>query len=332
MDTICSPEIPRRAFMAVIAGGLLAAPLAAEAQPAGKVYGVGVVLQGGPYHAAVDGLRDGLKELGFEEGTQYVLHLRDVKGDLTAVGEAARNLEREKVDLIYTVATGVSVSVQRATTKVPIVFYAGVDPVEVGLVKSLARPGGRITGVHSRQADLIGKRLEILKEIVPTFHRVVAFYNPANPVLRESATMAREATRQLGIELVERHVRSVDELRAGLRGLKAGEVDAIVVWDAMVVSQTQLIVETAKKRKLPTMFFDRTSVVGGGLASYGTSYYGVGRLAAKYVHRVLSGTSPADMPVEMSDRYELVINLKTAKALGLTIPPALLQRADQVIE
>jgi ABC-type uncharacterized transport system substrate-binding protein len=322
----------RRAFISGITGGLFALPLAAEAQPAAKVYGVGVVLQGGPYHAAVDGLRDGLKELGFEEGTQYVLHLRDVKGDLTAVGEAARNLEREKVDLIYAIATGVSVSVQRATTKVPIVFYAGADPVEVGLVKSLARPGGRITGVHSRQADLIGKRLEILKEIVPTFHRVVTFYNPANPALRPGVTMARVATRQLGIELVERHVRSVDELRAGLRGLKAGEVDAILVWDAMVVSQTPLIVETAKTKKLPTMFFDRTSVAAGGLASYGTSYYGVGRQAAKYVHRVLSGTSPADLPVERSDRFELVINLKTAKALGLTIPPALLQRADQVID
>jgi putative ABC transport system substrate-binding protein len=323
----------RRAFIASLAGGLLAAPLAAEGQQAAKVHRVGVVLEGGPYYAAVDGLRDGLKELGFDEGTHYNLHIRDVKGNLTAVGETAKNLvEREKVDLIYSVATGVSVAVQRATTKVPIVFYAGVDPVAVGLVKSLARPGGRITGVHSRQVDLIGKRLGILKEIVPTLRRVVSFYNPDNPALRDSATMAREATRQLGIELVERHVRTVDELRAGLRGLKAGEVDAILVWDAMVVSQSQFIVDTAKTKKLPAMFFDRTSVAGGGLASYGTSYYGVGRLAAKYVHRVLSGTSPADLPVEMSDRFELAINLKTAKALGLTIPPSLLQRADQVIE
>ena len=157
--------------------------------------------------------------------------------------------------------------VQRATTKVPIVFYAGVDPVEVGLVKSLARPGGRITGVHSLQADLIGKRLEILKEIVPTLRRVVAFNNPDNPALRESATTAREATRRLGIELVERHVRSVDELRAGVRGLKAGEADAILVWDAMAISQTELLVETAKTKKLPTIFFDRTSVAAGGLVA-----------------------------------------------------------------
>jgi putative ABC transport system substrate-binding protein len=277
-------------------------------------------------------LKDGLKELGFEEGKQYNLRIRDVKGDLTAVGETARNLEQQKVDLIYAVATGVSVAVQRATTTVPMVFYAGGDPVEVGLVKSLAKPGGRLTGVHSRQADLIGKRLEILKEIVPKLGRVIAFYNPDNPVLSASATSARKAARQLGIELVERRVRSVDELRAGLRGLKAGEVDAIVVWDAMVVSQSQLIVQTAKAKKLPTMFFERTSVAGGGLASYGTSYYGVGRQAAKYVHQVLLGTSPADLPVERSDRFELVINLKTARALGLTIPPSLLQRADQVIE
>jgi len=324
--------IMRAALAAALALGLLAAPLVAQAQPATKVYRVGVVLEGGPYHAAVDGLRDGLKELGFEEGTRYILHIRDVNGDLTAVGEAARNLEREQVDLIYAIATGVTVTVQRATTKVPIVFYAGVDPVEVGLVKSLAKPGGRLTGVHSRQADLIGKRLEILKEVVPKLRRVGAFYNPDSPALRESAAAARDAARRLGIELVERHVRSVEELRASLRGLKAGEVDAIVVWDAMVVSQSQLIADTARTKKLPTIFFERTSVAVGGLASYGTSYYGVGRLAAKYVYRVLSGTSPAELPVERSDRFELVINLGTARALGLTIPPSLLGRADQVIE
>jgi putative ABC transport system substrate-binding protein len=323
--------VDRRAFLTGSIG-LVAAPLVAEAQPVAKVYRVGVVLEGGPYYAALDGLRDGLKELGFEEGKQYLLDIRDVKGDLTAVSETARNLEQQKVDLIYAIATGVSVTVQRATTKVPIVFYAGVDPVEAGLVSSLAKPGGRLTGVHSRQADLIAKRVEILKEIAPKLRRVIAFYNPDNPALRESAKLAHEATRQLGIALVERHVRSVDELRAGLRGLKAGEVDAILVWDAMVVSQSQLVVDTAKRKKLPTMFFERTSVAEGGLASYGTSYYGVGRLAAKYVHRVLSGTSPADLPVERSDRFELVINLKTAKALGLTIPPSLLARADQVIE
>jgi putative ABC transport system substrate-binding protein len=320
--------------LALAAASLVAQPAVpiAQAQSVAKVHHIGIVLEGGPYHAAVDGLRDGLKALGFEEGKQYLLDVRDVKGDLGAVGEAARRLEQEHVDLIYAIATGLSVAVQRATTTVPIVFYAGGDPVAAGLVKSLARPGGRTTGVHSRQADLIGKRLEILKEIAPSLRRVLTFYNPANPALRDSAHSAREASRQLAIDLLERHVRSVDELSTRLRELKAGDADAVLVWDAMVVSQSRLLVETAKTKKLLTMFFERTSVVEGGLVSYGTSYYGVGRQAAKYVHRILSGSRPADLPVERSDRFELVINLRTARALGLTIPPSLLGRADQVVE
>ena len=323
----------RRAFLGTAAGGLLAAPLGAQAQPAAKVYRVGVVLQGGPYYAVVDGLRAGLKELGFEEGKQYILHIRDVKGDLAAVAQTARSLEQEKVDLIYGVTTSVTLAVQRATTAVPIVFYAGRDAVDAGLVKSLARPGGRLTGVQSRAGDLIPKRLEVLKEMLPKLRRVMGFYDPDNPTTREYARVARDAARQLRIELVERHVRSVDELREGLRRLKAGEVDALFsTSDAMVISQAQLIVDAAKSRKLPTMFNERTSVVAGGLASYGPSYHAAGRLAAKYVHRVLRGTSPADLPVERVDRFELVLNLKTAKAIGLTIPQSVLGRADEVIQ
>ena len=157
----------RRAFLGTLAGGILAASRTAEAQPAGKVYRVGVVLQGGPYYAAVDGLRAGLKDLGFEEGKQYILHIRDVKSDLAAVGEMARNLEQEKVDLIYAVGTSVSLAVQRATTAVPVVFFAGMDAADAGLVKSLAKPGGRLTGVQMRTSDVVAKRLEILKEMVP---------------------------------------------------------------------------------------------------------------------------------------------------------------------
>jgi putative ABC transport system substrate-binding protein len=222
---------------------------------------------------------------------------------------------------------------QRATTTVPIVFYAGRDVVDAGLVKSLARPGGRLTGIQARTTDLTAKCLEILREIVPKLRRVIGFYNPGNPTARESARLARDAARQLRIELVERNVRSVDELRARLGTLKAGEADAILVaGDAMVTSQAQLVIDAARARKLPTMFNERTSVTGGGLASYGTSYHAVGRKAAKYVHRVLLGTSPADLPVERIDRFELVINLKTAKTLGLTIPQSVLGRADEVIQ
>jgi putative ABC transport system substrate-binding protein len=325
--------IDRRAFLCGLTAGSFAMVRAAEAQLSAKVYRVGVVLEGGPYYAAIDGLRAGLQELGFEEGKQYVLHIRDVKGDLGAVAETAKNLEQEKVDVIYATANSVTLAVRRGTTKVPVVFYAGSDPVGSGLVKSFAKPGGRFTGVHTRGAEMLAKRLQILKEAVPKIRRVVSFYDPDNPGAREGVAAAREAARQLRIEVVERHVRSVDELRASLRGLKAGEADAIFyVPDAMVNSQSQLIVDAATAKKLPTMFYERTSVVAGGLASYGVSYYAVGWLTAKFIHRVLLGTSPAELPVEGFDRFELVINLKTAKALGLTIPQSVLGRADEIIQ
>lgn len=318
--------------LALILLALAAGAVPAEAQPA-KVYRVGVVLQGGPYYQAINGLRDGLKELGFEEGAQYLLDIRDVKGDLKAVEEAARTLEQENVALIYSIPTSVTLAVKRATVKVPIVFYAGTDPVVVGLVKSFAKPGGRLTGVHSLSTDLTGKRLEILKEIVPKLRRVVTFYDPRNASARESAKSAQEAARQLRIELVERHVRSVEELRAGLGTLKAKEVDAcFLVSDAMVISQAQFIVDTAKAKKLPTMSSERGFVVAGGLASYGVSYYALGRLSAKYIHRVLLGTSPADLPVERFARFELVLNARTARELGFTIPQSVLIRADEVIQ
>ena len=322
----------RRAFLGTLAGGVFV-PLAAEAQEAGKVYRVGVVLEGGPYYAAIGGLRAGLRELGFEEGNQYVLHIRDVKGDLSAVTETARNLEQEKVNVIYAISTSVTLAVRRGTVKVPVVFHAGGDLVGFGLIKSFANPGGRFTGINTRAVDLGAKRLEILKEAVPKVRRALMFYDPGNPNARESVSLAREAARRLRIELVERQVHSVDELRAGLRELKAGEADGIfVVTDAMVSSQSQLIVDTARTKKLPTMFYERAAVEAGGLASYGVNYPAVGRLAAKYVHRVLLGTSPAVLPVERFDRLELVINLQTAKALGLTIPQSVLGRADEVIQ
>jgi putative ABC transport system substrate-binding protein len=317
-----------------IAGALvfLAASPVAEAQPA-RVYHVGVILQGGPYFPAVDGLREGLRELGLEDGKQIVLHVRDAKGDLKAVAAAARGLEGENVDLIYSWATSVSLATVRATKKVPIVFYAGSDPVSLGLVGNFRKPGGRVTGVHGRVTDLTAKRLEILKEMIPKLRRVVTFYNPENPSAQAAVKLARDAARQLKVELVEQRVASVEELRASLRALRPGEVDAFFhVSDAMVTSQAALVIETAIQKRLATMFQDRESVAQGALASYGVSYYAVGRLSAKQVQRILLGASPGDLPVEQIDRVPFVVNAKTAKALGLTITPAILARADEVIQ
>jgi putative ABC transport system substrate-binding protein len=322
----------RRAFLGTVAGGVLAAPLVAEAQQA-RVYRVGVVVQGGPYLGAVDGLRKGLAELGLDEGKQVVLHVRDGKGDLKAVEQAAGDLEREKVDLIYSVATSVTLAVKRATKTVHIVFNVGSDPVASGLVESFRKPGGRFTGTYTQFTELTAKRLELLKGMVPRLRRVVTFYDPENRSAQQAVKFAREAARQLKVELLERRVASVEELRVGLRALRAGEADAyLYVADAMVASQAALIIDTARAKKLPTMFTEQESVAQGGLASYGVSYSVIGRLAARYVHRILLGANPGDLPVEQLDRLYFVINLKTAKALGLTIPHSVLLRADEVIE
>jgi len=321
---------PRPILTGILILALFALPLAVEAQQA-RVYRVGVVIQGGPYFSAIDGLRDGLRELGFEDGKQVILHVRDGKGDLKSVEAAARSLEGEKVDLIWAVATSVTLAAKRATKTVPIVFYAGTDPVALGLVESFSKPGGRLTGIHGQTTDLTAKRLELLKEMIPRLRRVVTFYRRENP--SQSLKIARDAARQLKLELVERPVGSVEDLRAGLRALRPGEADALLyVADVVVASQMELIIESARAKRLPTMVQERGSVAKGALAAYGESFYTIGRLSAKLVQRVLLGADPGDLPVEQVDRFYFVINLKTAKALGLTIPQSLLARADEVIE
>ena len=216
---------------------------------------------------------------------------------------------------------------------IPIVFAVGSDPTVLGLVESFAKPGGRLTGVHFQLTDLTGKRLEILKEILPKVNRVVTFYNPSNRGANEAAKLAREAATALGIHLVERHVGSVDDLQRGLQALKVGEIDAyFFTSDAMVASQAHLIIDTARAKRLPTMFHEGSLVAQGGLASYGLSFHEIGRMSAKYVQRVLTGTHPRGRPVETAHKRELIFNLKAAKALGLTIPPNVLARADKVIK
>ena len=297
-----------------------------------KVSRVGVILPGEAWHEIIDGLRVGLRQLGLEEGKQLVLSIQDWQGDAKMAEEAARKFEQEKVNLIYATSTNSTIAARRATADIPIVFCAGTDPVELGLVDSFAKPGGRLTGVYSRSTDLTAKRLEILKEMVPKLRRVVTFYDPRRATAIESSKLAREAARQMGVQLVERHVASVEELQAGVRALRAWEMDAyFAVSDALATNQDQLIIDTARVRRLPTMFDFLSHVIKGGLASYAVSNHEVGRVSAKYVQRILTGVKPQDMPVEGVDKIDLVINLKTAKEIGLTVPPNLLVRAQKVI-
>lgn len=297
-----------------------------------RVYRVGVLTLGGPYLAAFDGLREGLKELGLEEGKQLIFHIRDVRGDPRALEPAAQGLERERVDLIYSITTSVTVAAKKATRDVPIVFYAGTDPVGVGLVASFAQPGGRITGIHSRSSPLVMKRIELMKEIHPGLRKVLFVYDPANPTMQQPLRLARDAARQLNIELVERYVKSVEDLRVTLQALKPGDMDALSFTDAMVTSQEAVILQAAAAKKLMVIVAERASVAKGALASYGVSYFANGRLAARQVQRILQGTSPAVLPVEQADRLHLALNLRTAAALGLKIPSSVLARADEVID
>ena len=322
----------RRAFIRRGSAAILCAPSLAPAQSA-KVYRIGVVLPGGPYYGAVEGLKQGLKDAGLLEQTHYILLIRDEKGELGAAEAAARSLEHGNVDVIFALPTSVSVAVKRATDHVPIVFWAGADAVDAGLVDNLAKPGGRLTGVSSLSTLVTAKRLQLLKEMSPGLRRAVTFYDPANPTATRSVALARSAAQQLGIELVEHLVRSIAELQTALRGIKDERVDAIfIVSDGMVISQARAIADFGKANKVLTMFTERSAVLEGGLASYGANYRDIGRMAADYVYRVLHGTNPGDPPVANVDRLEFVVNARTAREIGLTIPALVLTRADDVIE
>jgi putative ABC transport system substrate-binding protein len=235
--------------------------------------------------------------------------------------------------VILPIATSVALATKRATEAVPIVFAAGSDPVAFGLVDSIARPGGRLTGVHFITADLTAKRLEILKELVPTLRRVVSFYNPGNPVGMSNMGLARDAARQLGVDLVERQVTSPQDIQQRLRDLSAADADAFFfIGDPTLLSQIASVLERLTALRMPSVVIQPDLVREGALAGYGVSYRDVGRMAAPYVARVLAGAQPGDLPVEDVSRVLLTINLKTAAALGLTIPPSILARADEVIE
>ena len=293
---------------------------------------IGVIHLGGVFSTVVDGLRAGLDEQGLAEGKQFILDVRDLKGDAKAVSNAAQGLEQAKVKVIFTVATTATSGAMETTRNAPVVFAIGADPVAQKYVKTFAQPGGRLTGVQYLAVDLVGKRLEILKEMIPKLRSVVTFYNPATAVSLEGAELARGEAQRRNLKLIEHEVKTVDAFYNDLNSLKAGEYDAyLYVADPMIASHAERIVDVARAKKLPTMFHDRVLVARGGLASYGQSYFEVGRRAAKYIRQVLGGASPSNLRVETMDDVELVFNLETAKKSGVTIPPNVLARAAKVI-
>jgi putative tryptophan/tyrosine transport system substrate-binding protein len=282
---------------------------------------------------AIVGLRDGLQELGYRENQDFAIGVRFVQGNLAELPEAARALTRQGVDVIVTSGGDHSTrAAQQATTMVPIVFLEATDPVGAGFVKSLARPGGNITGFADLGLELVPKGLEIFRELIPGLRRVLLVYDVTNDVTVSQLPVHRDAAQRLGLTLVERPVRTEDEARSAISAIKKSEIDGIFSPRLLSQNIPGLILEIAPKRGIPTMFETPFYVERAGLASYGADKYALGRQAARLVDKILKGAKPGDIPVEQPTKFELAINLKAAKALGIVIPQSMLLRADRLIQ
>ena len=323
----------RRTFIAMLAGGVLAAPLAAEAQP-GKVYRIGVLSPGSPApNAARQALLQRLHEIGWIAGQNLAFELRYAEGKLDRLPDFAAELVQLKVSVLLAFGTPAAFAAKRATATIPLVMLAA-DPVGTGLVASLGRPGGNLTGLTNEAGLEVGaKRLELLKDAAPKTSRVGILWDSSNPAELRARNATLAPARVLGLTLLPQDVRTPNDLDGALAALSRARADALLVAEnSGNIEQRKLIVSFAEKHRLPTVFGERASVEDGGLMSYGTDFADLLRRAATYIDKILKGAKPADLPVEQPTKFELVINLKAAKALGLTIPQSLLQRADEVIQ
>jgi putative ABC transport system substrate-binding protein len=326
-----------RLFTAVVLL-LLAAPLAtATAQPPEKVPRVGYLSPGSPSEPfrqrRFEAFRQGLRELGYVEGQNIAIESRWAEGKYDRYPALAADLVRLKVDVIVAVGGRASEVAKHATRTIPIVMSVVIDPLGSGLVASLARPGGNVTGISLMTPDLVGKQLEVLKEVVPKVSRVALLWNPNNPGSAAQLREAEAAARALGVRLQILAARDPQEIDSAFAAMTRGRAAALVVLaDAILLNQRRQIAELAAERRLPAVYGPSEHAEAGGLMAYSANLLDLERRAATYVDKILKGAKPADLPVQQPTKFELVINLKTAKALGLTIPPSLVLRADQVIE
>jgi putative ABC transport system substrate-binding protein len=273
-----------------------------------------------------------LRELGWIEGRTVAIEYRWTEGRSQLASELATEFARRKVDVIVTSGTPLILAARQATATIPIVFSAAGDPVGSGLVESLARPGGNVTGLSVLSTDLAGKRLDLLRELVPALRRVAIMGNVGNPIVVRELGEYRAAASVLGLQVITSEIRRVPDIAPAINAFK-GDADALYVCqDLLTFSNWNRINTLTLGARLPTMQASRESIEAAGLISYGPSFPDLSRRAADYVDKILRGTKPADLPVEQPTKFDLVINLITAKALGLTVPPSLLARADEVIE
>jgi putative ABC transport system substrate-binding protein len=320
----------RRAFIAALGGAAVSWPRAVRAQQPGRLPTIGFLgADASAFSPWTDAFVARLRELGWIEGSTIAIEYRWSQGRTERYAEIAAEFVRLKVDVIVTVGSAVPV-VRQATTVIPIVFAVGIDPVGSGLIASLARPGGNVTGLSIQAADLAGKRLEILREIVPSLRRLAIMTDVGDPDGVREMGEVQTAARSLGIEVTPLEIRRADDISAAFAALKA---DALyVVQGPLVGANRTRIITLALGLQLPTTFPPRDHVKAGALMSYGPNFPDLFRRTADLVDKILRGTKPGDIPVEQPTKFEFVINLTTAKSLGLEVPQSLLARADEVIE
>jgi len=323
------------ALIALLAVAIISTPLAAEAQQTGKVWRIGVLeTTSVALNAAnLEAFRQGLRELGYVERQNYAIEYRSADGRPERFPDLAADLVRLKVDLIVTRGTGAALEAKNATRTIPIAMAGSGDPVQNGLVASLARPGENVTGLSTINSELVGKRLGLLKEAIPGIARIAVVLNLSSPTLVTQRKQIEVAARSLGVQPQFLDVRKPEDLgRAFDTAIKQGADAVHVSLDTLTQTHLGRIVDLAAKHRLPTIYSTRDFVDAGGLMAYGVSRLEMYRHAATYVDKIFKSAKPGDLPIEQPTKFELVINLRTAKALGLTIPQSLLQRADQVIE
>jgi putative tryptophan/tyrosine transport system substrate-binding protein len=327
-------DIGRRDFITLLGGAAAAWPLEVSAQQPAKLPIIGYL---GPSTRSVDAHRLGalvqrLRELGWIEGRTIVIEYRWAEGRNEHLAKVTAEFVRLKVDVIVTAGTAAVVTAKQATSVIPIVFAVAGDPVGTGLVASLARPGGNVTGLSNQSADLAGKRLELLREVVPSLRRLAILANAGSPIGVLEMREAQAAARTLGFEVATVEIRRAQDIAPAFDALK-GPADALYVCSDPLVTTNRIRINTlALGARLPTMHGQGDNVEAGGLMSYGANYPDLHRRAADYVDKILRGAKPTDIPVEQPTKFDLVINLTTAKVLGLTVPPSLLTTADEVIE
>jgi putative ABC transport system substrate-binding protein len=327
----------RREFITLFGGAAATWPLTARAQqPAGRVYRVGFLGISLPEQSlrSIKAFEEGLRSLGYRVGDNVVIEYRFADGQMERLPALAADLVRLGVDVIITGFNPITVAAMKATTTIPIVMISGIDPVSTGLIASLARPGGNVTGfAGDTGSEILGKRFELLKETLPNLSRLGILFNPDVALNRSRLTSMRETARTLGLTLVPVEARGLDALEQAFATMMRERVQALVMQGDTVLSNHRgQIAEMALRNRLPAASVQRELAEAGFLLTYGPDYPDLYRRSAVFVDKIFKGAKPADLPVEQPTKFELVINSKTAKALGIIVPPTLLIRADEVIE